>query len=347
MRLLFLSRPLVTRLFNAPTRPFVLAFSFTVLLLVFSIVEYIHRPTVGILDTAHFHHLLASLRSSTPRAHADRRRRILPIRAPAACSSLTRFSISFSRIQLTFRSYLDGIMPEYVDKAVQTTIAGLARHPAPKPAVLFDNTTTPPEEMPSKSRQHSTDAMPSITQTQADAPDLSPTILLGRKKRPNLVTRISLPEADFPGARSPPPTEAVMSPLPAANRLHAGHTPIFPRALSPLRRLDKSGESTASEQEEYLTGPLMLPPQPGDGAGDRIELKALDAELEKIAKERSLHRDEPGSSPSQPAEHRGHTSRRASEDVAGQRRSSTEEVEVDGVILKKPKMNFGAPLGQA
>jgi hypothetical protein len=345
MRLLFLFGPLVTRLFDALTPLFVLAFSFTVLLLVFSIVEYIHRPTVGILDTAHFHHLLASLSSSTPRAHADRRRRILLIRAPAAHSSLTRFSIFYSRIQLTFRSYVDGIMPEYVDKAVQTTIA--ARHPAPKPAVLFDNTTTPPEEMPSKSRQHSTEAMPSITQTQADAPDLSPTILLGRKKRPNLVTRISLPEADVSGARSPPPTEAVMSPLPAANRLHAGHTPIFPRALSPLRRLDKSGESTASEQEEYLTGPLMLPPQPGDGAGDRIELKALDAELEKIAKERSLHRDEPGSSPSQPAEHRGHTSRRASGDVTGQRRSSTEEVEVDGVILKKPKMNFGAPLGQA
>ena len=94
-------------------------------------------------------------------------------------------------------------------------------------------------------------------------------------------------------------------------------------------------------------GPLTLPAQPGDGTEDRIELKVLDEELERIAKEQGGADTEPEtSSPGQHVEHGGQRSREASIND-GLRRSSADSVEVvDGVILKKPKMNMGAPLGQ-
>lgn len=198
--------------------------------------------------------------------------------------------------------------------------------------------------MPSKELELLTEATP-CSKMDVNA-NVSPTLLLRRKNRPSLVARISLPPSEFAESpRSPPPTLAVMSPLPAANTLHAGHTPIFPRSLSPLqKRDDPSGQSTP-EQDESLSGPLTLPPQPGDGTADRIELRVLDAELEKIAKEQDIaSRQSPASSsPSLNAQISGLDSRKGSS-----RRSSENEVEVvDGVILKKPKMNMGAPLGQA
>ncbi|KAF2112570.1 hypothetical protein BDV96DRAFT_601970 [Lophiotrema nucula] len=239
---------------------------------------------------------------------------------------------------------------DYVDKGTQTMIAGLSKHPAAVPPVLHlhTNTTTPPDDMPGKELQLPTDRTPGIMRTGPQASNTSPTLLLRRKNRPPLIARISLPASEYTeNPRSPPPTEAMLSPLPAANRLHAGHTPIFPRSLSPLRApQDDSGPPTP-EQEEALTGPLTLPAQPGDGTEDRIELKALDAELEKIAKEQE--NIEPGSSPSQSAELGGQHSRKSSAVGGGRRRSSASDaVEVvDGVILKKPRMNMGAPLGQA
>lgn len=136
-----------------------------------------------------------------------------------------------------------------------------------------------------------------------------------------------------------------MSPLPAANKLHAGHTPIFPRSLSPLHVQEESGPPTP-EQDEALEGPLTLPAQPGDGAEDRIELRVLDAELEKIAKEQGAV-DEPiaGVCISPTSENGGQSNRKGL--IETRRRYSAEDAEVvDGVILKKPRMNLGAPLGQ-
>ena len=128
-------------------------------------------------------------------------------------------------------SSLDAAMT-YVDKAVQTTLAGLAKHPAPTPAALDTAITTPPPDMPTKNLTLPSEATAAISKSMAGSMNLSPNAL--RKKRPSLVTRISLPE-DSDGRRSPPPTptHAGLSPPPERNRLHAGHTPMLPRSLSP------------------------------------------------------------------------------------------------------------------
>lgn len=240
-------------------------------------------------------------------------------------------------------------MAEYVDDATQTIIAGLTKHPSLNPPALYhDGTPTPPEDMPSKELHFPSESTPEISKINTDDRNTSPTLLLRRKNRPQLQARISLPplDVDTETPRSPPPTEAVMSPLPAANKLHAGHTPIFPRSPLPLGAKDPSGQSTP-EQELVLEGPLTLPAQPGDGAEDRIELKVLDAELEKIAQERVLKdAPEPTSTLGQDAEDGGSLSRKGSAE-SGRSHYSADEQVVDGVILKKPRMNMGAPLGQA
>ncbi|KAF2477385.1 uncharacterized protein BDR25DRAFT_390040 [Lindgomyces ingoldianus] len=241
-------------------------------------------------------------------------------------------------------------MAYYVDRSSQTTIAGLTKHPLAFPPVLsYTDATTPPDDMPSKQLQLATHGTPAITKTAIADQNTSPSRLLRRKRRPPLVARISRQalEVDAEGPRSPPPTETVLSPLPAANTLHAGHTPIFPRSLSPLHdQEDNSGPSTP-EQEGVLTGPLTLPAQPGHGLDDRIELRVLDAELEKIAKEQGISplRNGPRSTHSQHAENGGQSSLKGSGE--NRRRPSADDAEVvDGVILKKPRMNLGAPLGQ-
>ncbi|KAF2657240.1 hypothetical protein K491DRAFT_691256 [Lophiostoma macrostomum CBS 122681] len=238
-------------------------------------------------------------------------------------------------------------MPDYVDKSAQTTIAGLAKHPVPIPPILVDQSTTPPEDTQDKNLSqppHNEATLPASMMETAN-PDASPSMLL-RKKRPNLVARISLPPSGLDNTDappSPPPTQAVLSPLPANNRLHAGHTPIKPgRSLSPLPPgSDQSRESTPEpEQDASLEGPLMLPALPGDGSEDRIELKALDTVLERIASEQGTYEQTvTESGPSQSADAGGHGSRQGSTD-------SQVEV-VDGVRLKPPRMNMGAPLGQA
>jgi hypothetical protein len=237
-------------------------------------------------------------------------------------------------------------MPDYVDKSSQTTIAGLAKHPLQIPPILVDQSTTPPEDTRDKnlSQPPSSQAALSASTMQAANLNASPSMLL-RKKRPNLVARISLPPLGFDAESppSPPPTQAVLSPLPLNNRLHAGHTPIEPgRSLSPLPGGDDiSRESTPEpDQDASLQGPLMLPALPGDGSEDRIELRALDNVLERIATEQgTLEQPVAESSSSQSAEAGRHGSRQGSTD-------SQVEV-VDGVRLKTPRMNMGAPLGQA
>lgn len=249
-------------------------------------------------------------------------------------------------------------MAHYVDKAVQTHIEGLTRDPDARPAALCPptDTTTPPAETVVQKLQLHTGDPPTISKTDpspdADDTNMSPSQVFSRKNRPRLVARISLPAFEFDAETplSPPPTHAVLSPLPAANKLHAGHTPIIPRALSPIQHYKSSGPSTP-DQEEGLSGPLTLPPQPGDGAEDTIPLNVLNAELEKLRIEQEMEERQKGPtavvSDLSPELNRLSTKSSENEGSQRSRKSSDDVVVVDGVILKKPKMNLGAPLGQA
>ena len=287
-------------------------------------------------------------------------------------------------------------MSNYVEAGTQTEIRCTVKDPAPVPQALLSSyvpptgTPTPPDDMlidklqsitqaasKDASRNNHQDAATDDTPQNAAAQDTSqyapenapqanqvdqhtmqPSALLKRRTRPTLSARISTsaPGLSSEDPRSPPPTEAVMSPLPANNRLYAGHTPIFPRALSPLPQSDAHGEDHSEAHSEThsethsegpaspgddvgLTGPLTLPPQPGDGTADTFPLSALDQRLENIRQAQELVSDHSDSAADAEPAH---------EDEAGppSRRSSKEEV-VDGVILKKPKMNMGKPLGQA
>ena len=242
-------------------------------------------------------------------------------------------------------------MVNYVERGCQTEIQGLCKDPARVPHALKSSqapadTPTPPDDMALDKAQFA-----SLQPHQDDRSNsnLQPSMLLKRKARPVMVARISLPASDIGNEDppSPPPTEALMSPLPAANRLHAGHTPIIPRALSPLP--DSEGPSTP-DGDDGLTGPLTLPPQPGDGTEDTIPLSVLDQELEKLRleQERSADRSDSATEADDPVHEDDAVplSRRSSKE--GAHKHVADEVEVfDGVILKKPKMNMGAPLGQA
>ena len=229
-------------------------------------------------------------------------------------------------------------MASYVDHSTQTIIEGLTHNPAPVPAILSYHTdaTTPPDEMPAKEFELPAEAVHALSQINIDDPNVSPTLLLRRKNRPPLIARISLPPSEYTETpRSPPPTQAPMSPLPAANTLYAGHTPLFPRSLSPLHAQDDPSGPSTPDQEEVLSGPLTLPALPGDGTEeDNIELRVLDARLEKLARRQS----DPSDAEADLLSSQKPSVRRSSENVPD---------EPDGVILKKPKMNFGQPLGQA
>lgn len=243
----------------------------------------------------------------------------------------------------------------YVDRGSQTEIQGLAKDPATLPRALKSSpaatapadTPTPPDDMALDNLSHFTQR-PASTSNATSTANLQPSMFLKRKQRPLMVARISLPADDLANdddPQSPPPTEALMSPLPAANRLHAGHTPIIPRALSPLPH--SSGPSSPPG-DEGLTGPLTLPPQPGDGTEDTIPLHVLDQELEKLRLEQERGAGRSDSATEAETDHEDDAvplSRRVSKE--GQRHGGEEVEVVDGVLLKKPRMNLGAPLGQA
>ncbi|PVH98395.1 hypothetical protein DM02DRAFT_630267 [Periconia macrospinosa] len=239
----------------------------------------------------------------------------------------------------------------YVNQATQTIIQGLAHDPAPRPPSLLPsyvpaNTATPPEEadtMAMDKMQLSNEPSLSVNQSNSLAiPKFypNPAKILRKQSRPRLETRISMPEVtqyDLETPLSPPPTEIAMSPLPAANRLHAGHTPIIPRARSPLP--DVSSPVTPDQDpddDQGLTGPLTLPPRPGDGTEETIPLHVLDAQLERLRVEQETNSA-------------GHVlASPASVDTTSPRSPTAHDIEaVDGVLLKKPRINFGAPLGQA
>ena len=253
-------------------------------------------------------------------------------------------------------------MAHYVDAGTQTVWAGLSKGGLVRPDFLLTapDTTTPPDDMLTQ-KSHMPDMLPRLDQPyQRHKPTAStgPSLLERREKRPGLPTRISLPssELDDEVLPSPPPTQAALSPLPAANKLHAGHTPLLPRARSPVQdeeeqvsrtpTIDEDDQSASPQEDEALEGPLILPTNPVDGAGDRIALDVLDEELNKLAREQerfSKLKDAPEPAPIKvPDEDELSLSQKSSADS----RASNIET-FDGVLLKSPPLNFGMPLGQA
>ena len=253
-------------------------------------------------------------------------------------------------------------MMPYADAETQTVWAGLTRMDV-RPDILFTapDTTTPPAEMITDKLQGLDNVI-----TGAQLGTLDPnsssfqTLLARRHKRPDMPTRISLPTSDlddevFP---SPPPTHALLSPLPEANKRFAGHTPLIPRALSPVQDEQPTVQEPSAHEEEArfgtppedqpLIGPLMLPTNPVDGASDHIALDVLDDVLEKVAKDQdrfSKLKDAP--EPAAPPA----TADNAEEGLPLSRKGSAESrnscaTEVDGVRLKSPPLNFGVPIGQ-
>lgn len=200
-------------------------------------------------------------------------------------------------------------MPNYVDAETQTVLSGLTRGDFVRPEFLFSapETSTPPDEILTEKGQPASLSTGDSAQQLSDPPQqqssqlpLQPkepstsSLLERRQNRPKLPARISLP-LDDEVPRSPPPTQAVLSPLPVANRLHAGHTPLLP--LSPVldelevmaqaAPVEEEEDQTATpQQDEALHGPLILPTNPVDGAAENnITLDELDDALSRLAAE--------------------------------------------------------------
>lgn len=254
--------------------------------------------------------------------------------------------------------HLHSLIMPYCDAETQTVWAGLTKMDV-RPDILFTapDTTTPPAEMIATQKPLSLDNMITAPQLGTLDPNGSSfkTLLERRTNRPGIPTRISLPDSElddeiFP---SPPPSHALLSPLPEANKRYAGHTPLIPRSFSPVQ--DEMPEPAqqpvveeplyAPDDDESLSGPLMLPTNPVDGASDHIALDVLDDVLEKVAKDQerfSKLKDAPEPAPvAKNVEGDLPLSRKTSADS----RKSTAEV-VDGVKLKTPPLNFGVPIGQ-
>ncbi|KAL5114577.1 hypothetical protein ACEQ8H_007546 [Pleosporales sp. CAS-2024a] len=270
-------------------------------------------------------------------------------------------------------------MPRYVDAGSQTDWAGLTRQEYVRPDMLRSPprcTTTPPDDMLTLKPQfvYGTPPVDELV-VQASPPHMlqpinrTPSLQARRQNRAAVHLHISLPPApvaphalDEEGPASPPTTHALLSPLPDANKLHAGHTPLILRSPSP--EADASHAPLAAphaaaedgvatpDADQGLTGALTLPANPGDGTDDgHIVLHELDHVLSKISRQQAELRGEFDHEPDKPAspepeethdsaDHAQPLSRKGSTDS----QHSSVEV-VDGVRLKTPPSNFGAPLG--
>ena len=268
-------------------------------------------------------------------------------------------------------------MANYVDVGTQTKWAGLMQRETVRPQTLLSpppDTSTPPDDMLTEKSQFMyggivpSIASPELHQDDQTTPTASSSLLERRRNRAGLDARIDLPSAsdalNDEVTYSPPPSNALLSPIPEANKRHAGHTPLIPRSLSPEREPALAGEQPNAQQtaddgnatpdaDQGLKGALTLPTNPVDGAQeDHIGLETLDQVLNKIAKQQKILRGEFDDEPEkEPKEKPRMDSVEVGEDdlplsrkgSADSRRSNTEEV--DGVILKSPRSNFGAPLG--
>ncbi|OCL05197.1 hypothetical protein AOQ84DRAFT_101564 [Glonium stellatum] len=122
---------------------------------------------------------------------------------------------------------------------------------------------------------------------------------------------------------SPPPA-AALSPFLPMQTLYAGHTPPVP--WSP----DVSDWVDDESPEEYLSGPLTLPANPTVEDDDTFSVNVLASKLEDLAKEMKASLKEPKEKDTQ---------------LVKKIRSGEGYDVVDGVLLKKQRMNFGRPLG--
>jgi hypothetical protein len=229
-------------------------------------------------------------------------------------------------------------MAKYVDAGTQTRWAGLMQKEPVRPETLFSSrpdTSTPPDEMMVTEKVQYNDIHPVIATPELSPAQLHPRqpeaptspLLARRQNRPQFVAHIDLPSPvlaalDDEVPISPPTTAFVLSPVPEANKRHAGHTPLIPRSPSPQmsrkqppielivdndeaqladdeaeqllrdqgRLLTDDGDQSVTPQQDIgLTGPLTLAPNPRDGAADHIALDALDQELSKIAQLQSVY----------------------------------------------------------
>jgi len=263
-------------------------------------------------------------------------------------------------------------MANYVHASTQTKWAGLMQRDNVRPDALvlsppLSNTPTPPGDvmLTQKPQFMYGGAIPTIAKppTPDDHPT-SPTQTLLERRR-NLLgldARLDMPTASHKlndeVPFSPPTTHALLSPIPEANKRHAGHTPLIPRSLSPEpeRAQEQAADDDDYDRDEGLKGALTLPSNPTDGTDDEqhIGVLALDKVLRKIEKQQKTLRgefddDEPATDVD--ATPRSNSVDAAVEDLtlsrkgsADSRRSNTEEF--DGVLLKTPPSNFGAPFGQ-
>ncbi len=262
-------------------------------------------------------------------------------------------------------------MADYVDAGCQTIWAGLTQRSVVRPDIHFTapDTNTPPDDLITEKPQTLVEHPPGNGQSAHNKLTIHDRRTM---HGPKLVTRIPLPHSklDSDALLSPPPTHALLSPLPAANKLYAGHTPRMPLALSPGEVDDEKlvqlqvAEATQTtdegtlekdhlytpEEDVGLKGPLSLPSLPtvfSDGADDHIALDALDEELTRIAREQerfSRLKDAPEPSKPSTIEEEVPLSRKTS---SNHPYSTFDNDAPDGVILKSPRMNFGAPIGQA
>jgi hypothetical protein len=286
----------------------------------------------------------------------------------------------------------------YVDAGTQTKWAGLMQRETVRPNMLLSappNTTTPPDEMLTEKSQF-VYGIPSIGEPQfVPSRPAPPTMsLLERRQNPSrLNPHIPLPSATLPASTSaselevtaedplsPPATRALLSPLPEANRRHAGHTPLIPRTPSPQpeaaadlpvrqapeQQTTEDGTATP-DADQALTGALTLPSNPVDGAEDRIPLSALDNMLAKISRQQADLRGDSDDEARRPSESQSNESRRPSEAESNERdpedglrlsrvvsgdssrkgsgSAASGAEDIDGIRLKTPPSNFGAPLG--
>lgn len=256
----------------------------------------------------------------------------------------------------------------YADASTQTMWAGLTKGALVRPEFLLTapDTTTPPDDMLTQKAQSLMSAH-ALIQT---APRL-PSLLERRGNNPFLARGIPLPDVQSrlgdELAASPPPMHIVPSPLPAANRLYAGHTPLIPGSPSPIHNdvdvavaeefIVTDDDIPTPDQDLALTGALSLPTlptNPVDGAAEHIVLSDLDRALEQLAREQDrFGKLKGGPEPTPPrksafdpvsdaaAEESLSLSRKGSADS----RSSAVSF-VNGVPLKSPPLNFGVPMGQ-
>jgi hypothetical protein len=270
----------------------------------------------------------------------------------------------------------------YVDAGTQTKWAALTQCETVRPNMLLSAppyTTTPPDEMMTEKSQF-VYGVPSIAEPQSvpHRPAPPPSLLERRQNRLGLNPHIPLPAARLPASASaselevtnedplsPPPTRALLSPLPEANKRHAGHTPLIARTPSPQPQVatehlavenpeqQTTEDGTATPDADLaLKGALTLPLNPVDGAEDRIQLTALDSMLAKISKQQAELRGDVDNESRRPSESKTNEEVDAEDGLRLSRKGSSTDShrsgateEIDGVVLKTPPSNFGAPLG--